>query len=313
MAHSNALFGYTTDEGERFRRPIDLYRGYSINLPYARWQMRVAKIYGILSLVGEITVGMVSWQAMRNYALNRGYVLGGLIDYASQATVGSVRNLQHYPGNRDIQVITELALAWTCNFGWVKTKEKGEKCLCINVGWFRRTDVVAHIPRGRVEIVNEGMTRGNVTVDDDWWWIESRANFESVVSKDVDYPIITELAPWNQRSLRRCGLNVTSSHESPYEQVVRILTFWDWPTDQLRYRHNEDAGPVVRRLCVTNDRCPRRWLAWSRPLDEVIKGVFEDNVTPAYVANALASVSLSTPAGEGVYHGLSDFSGLLGP
>lgn len=68
--------------------------GTTLGFPIASWQARLALCYHILELAGdELGTAIRSWAVMRKAALNRGIVLGGLIDFASQVSVGSIRNL----------------------------------------------------------------------------------------------------------------------------------------------------------------------------------------------------------------------------
>jgi hypothetical protein len=260
---------------------------------------------------------------MRKVAINRGIILGGLIDHASQMTIGSVRNLPRFANARFAMVPFLFCSSYATNFAY----SKDPKLLGIRYDWLRDNPDYMEEPADKVTVVDNGVQAGVPTPkegagtigdindpagDPDAWWIETRMTFESILSPDIKYPIITELEPYTRDKMVRFGSCSLDTVKTDAKMVDRIVSTAEINAEVITYRHKEVTGEEIRRVRWTNDKLPSHYVHWHKALDSRIGGNFSGRLDVLEHSTGPVCVRTDTRGDLGSYSGMDVFSGLRG-
>jgi hypothetical protein len=252
-------------------------------------------------------VGIPFWEEMRKVAILRGIELGALVDYGSQSTVGSVRNLVHFPGVRIVRVVFQFVLTYLVN----TIKVEKELLTNFRVSWLNGDGNDA-LSVGFEEIVDHGVRAGNNHGgnDEEAWWVESRGNWESFQAPEVTHCVQTMLEPISQSRIQRFGRDAIISHKSDKMEMDRFISTVRTDTEIVEYTFYGTAGRVTLPIRKTCNRIPERWTAWHLALDKSVKGEIQRARLWAYSHyNRNISVRYSTEAGVGNMPTFYDFGG----
>jgi hypothetical protein len=308
MALSNTLIGVGTSwvrvhaiQGER-----------NVALPYASWQARLSVVYNVLEFTGEQWTAIRSWNRMRTLAIMRGIDLGAMIDYASQTTVGSVRNLRLFDNLRAVVSPFLLALALVTNLAYSISRQQ----LCFRYDWLdggvevdvgeeNSEEVLVGLVGTDDPEADEGDAEGTVPR----WWIETRMTWESLQSPDLDFPIRTDYQEDRRAGVVRYGSNVIYSHQSERLQNDRFVSLLQHG-DEVVYQYTGVEGRVNRILTWTNSRLPVHYVHWCDAIDRFLKGCWAwENLirVERRVGNVLVAYDSDTRVGD--FAGIGEFSG----
>lgn len=262
LAFSNVLWSDGDGAG---RRCVDFGFGVNIQMKYAHWSTRVGAAYQIVAYDGDVERSIPGWDLMRRPALHRGIMVGGLLDYVSQLTVGSYRNLRFFGGIRMVEAMFDIAAAFVTNIGY---NQEGQQQLTLFQFDWARVDSTLLVPG---DVVLEAGETGVVdlgTVERGCWLVESRASWESVLSNDIRYPIRTELRELTRGDVSQSGAGVVF----PRESVAWMSRLLSTLANNVGYSYRFSDVTTVRSLPIklTNDRVGNRKVFWSRVLDKVV-------------------------------------------
>jgi hypothetical protein len=306
MALSNVAVGAG---GELFG-PYDVLDSIRVDMPYASWQLRVAQIFDVVMLDGDRLVSIPFWEEMRNIAIYRGIELGALVDYASQATIGSVRNLIYFPGMRDPEACFRLVVTYLVNIIRV------DKVLLLGFrGHWYEEGQGDHF-NGRYEtIVDEGIRRGANPdpADNNVWWIERRANWEGLQTREIKHPIVSNLEPVEQSRIERVGRGGIISHKTHKVEMDRIVSVMRTDTEDIQYTFWSTIARQTFRIRHTLQTVPECYVAWAHDMDKAIKGEISSQNLHLYNAfDRNIGVRYSSESTAGNMPGFIDFGGYGG-
>jgi len=303
MALSNTLHG----RGAEWRRSHNLDGEAGVGLPYASWQARMCKVYNILEYTGEETVVIRGWDSMRTLALIRGIDLGALIDYSCQTTVGSVRNLVLFPGERGIELTVKLALAFVTNTCYSVSRQ--QTCFRFE---FLNGKVATAVGAANSTAVIDTYTSdepSGVVLGEDRWWLETRCTWEGCQTPEVDYLIKTKWVEDSRSEVVRFGNNVIISHKSEVGQNNRTVSLLD-KDDLVRYQFRSRSGRQNYVIYWTNDRLPPHFVHWNAEIDKILTGEMSSNRLGSLRRRAIdVSVGFNSATMGGEFDGMAAFTG----
>jgi hypothetical protein len=308
MALSNTLIGV----GASWVRVHAIQGERNVALPYASWQARLSVVYNVLEFTGEQWTAIRSWNRMRTLAIMRGIDLGAMIDYASQTTVGSVRNLRLFDNLRAVVSPFLLALALVTNLAYSISRQQ----LCFRYDWLdggvevdvgeeNSEEVLVGLVGTDDPEADEGDAEGTVPR----WWIETRMTWEALQSPDLDFPIRTDYQEDRRAGVVRYGSNVIYSHQSERLQNDRFVSLLQHG-DEVVYQYTGVEGRVNRILTWTNSRLPVHYVHWCDAIDRFLKGCWAwENLirVERRVGNVLVAYDSDTRVGD--FAGIGEFSG----
>lgn len=307
LALSNVQVGGGRGNNEQWWRPHEIRGVNGVVLPYASWQARLCEIYAITEYKKDSYVSIPQWETMRSVAIFRGVNLGGMIDYASQRTVGSVKNLIYFPGTDALYSLLDTALTLMVNWCVI---EGENKLLGFRINWIGE-DVDSPQPDTHAEICDDGMADRDLVTADDRWYIESRATWAAIQSPDVVFPVRTEIEEWRRSDVVRFGNLTVYSSQSEQSQISRMLSVIDLQAEIVEYTFVSSVGTQSLRLAVTNSTNPLVYLDWSGSLDQAIQGRLESDafaVCEGYDAKVV--VRWDSRSALGRFNGLGGVVGL---
>lgn len=303
-ALSSVVFGF----GDRMRRVHNTDEEPLVHLPFSTWQARLCFCYAILELEGDQLSAVRSWRMMQKLCATRAVDLGAMIDFVSQQTVGSRRNLRLFNELRQLALPLELGLAYVTN----KCKTVNDQWLCFRYDWEDSVPVNLPMELG-LEVIDAGVHEGEphaVDVDDNFWWIESRMTWMSVQCSDLDYLIKTDFKESDSRGVARFGSGVVYSHLTDRRYCDRLVSMLVHELN-VEYQYTGILGRQSRRLCWTNSRLPSHYVHWSHPLDIVLKGQFSgEDFRTLENGDHNVVVGFSATDVSGHFFGLAEYSGL---
>jgi hypothetical protein len=244
---------------------------------------------------------------MRKLAIMRGVDIGAMLDYASQVTVGSLRNLALYPGNRALQSPALLALAYATNICFCESQQQ----LCFRYDWLDG-GVEVDVPTGNSDVLIDEGYNGTDAIyppTTDGWWIETRCLWEAAQSPDVGIPVKTQLAPQTRSEVYRFGSNVIFSSKTNRFQTDRLVSLLVH-ADYLSYQFTGPNGREAKRVLWTNSRLPHHYVHWNRELDGVLGGMLSCR-TMHYLETRRVDIYVNSNADStvGDYAGMAEFAG----
>jgi hypothetical protein len=310
MAYSNVEVGGGQGLNTRWWRPSEIANGIQMQIPYATWQMRLCQIYCIVTLRNDALVSVPGWEDLRSAALFRGINLGGLVDYASQRTVGSWRNLVYFTGTNVLELVFKVALTFSVNWAYVGGHDT---LLGFRFNW-TAGDLPDHPHNGDVaEICDHSVRARNMANIVGSWVIESRGCWASVQSLDVRFPILTEIPEWKRSDVVRFAGQTVYSYRSSGNQISRMLSCLDLETAPLTYNFTSMVGYVALRIRFSNTTNPCVYVDWSSALDkEVMGSITGTGLVGVETRQAMISVRYDSSQALGSYNVFSEFSGFTG-
>jgi hypothetical protein len=310
MAYSNVEVGGGQGLNARWWRPSEIADGIGMQIPYATWQSRLCQIYCITSLRNDDLVSIPGWEDMRSAALFRGVNLGGLVDYASQRTIGSWRNLAYFTGTNVLELVFKVSLTLSVNWAYVGGHDT---LLGFRFDW-TAGDLVEHVRNADTQVICDNRVAARaLAVTVGTWAIESRGCWASAQSLDVVFPVITEIPEWKRSDVVRFASQTVYSYRSSGNQVSRMISCVDLQATPLNYSFTSALGEVTVRLRLTNNTNPCVYVDWSSSLDKEIMGrISGAGLIGVETRQAEVSVRYDSAQALGSYNVFSAFSGFSG-
>jgi hypothetical protein len=147
----------------------------------------------------------------------------------------------------------------------------------------------------------------------DTWWIESRGSWAVIQSRDVVFPIRTDVVDITRSGIIRQGNQLIYSGKSKAQEISRTITCSQTGTGVVNYRFPSAVGLQTSRILATNNTNPDVQLKWHGALDGMLDGILDGvRLLNADVRNVDFGVRYDTADGLGRFAHMNAFAGLTG-
>jgi hypothetical protein len=244
-------------------RVMDFGDGDSLQLPYSDWRIRMCMCYSILELDNDaLNCPVRTYYVMRWGYFYRAVMLGSMMDFAAQSTIGSERNLEHFGYVRPLLVPLLVLRCYLSNLVW------GSSWQCLA---FENTNgTIGSGSFDTFDVVNAGTSdTANTLQEGDRWWLEVRALWIGGMSPDLKYPVVAKLGDFYSSKVARFGTAVKLvGTDANFKNRISSLSSRDNGPDFIFRKL--DGSLETKKVRWTNPELTTHYVVWSDAFDDAI-------------------------------------------